>query len=172
MNVKAHSNDATLAGFRLLNSNANLYITRDKILFSDIVLKTNDDIHATGEGELNLDELTNYNFNLETKKLSFAKLSEVLNFELDVLKTDLSTNYLTLVGTGSPLDMTVNGNITAKNIDFAKINEFSDKNLPTCQSDFTIKIKPTKIIFPQDILSVQITLYGDLKAHFRWKHLY
>ena len=32
VNVKAHSNDATLAGFRLLNSNANLYITRDKIL--------------------------------------------------------------------------------------------------------------------------------------------
>ena len=145
VDINAHSNNATLADFKLLDSDAQLYITRDKILFSDILLKTKKTVHAKGAGELYLNDSTDYNFDLESKKVSLAKLGEVLNFELDFLKTNLSTNFLTIKGTASPLDMNVNGRVTVKNVDFIKINEFSDKkNLPICKTDLKIKMARIK----------------------------
>ena len=68
--------------------------------------------------------------------------------------------------------MNINGRVTAKNVDFIKINQFSDKkNLSICKTDLKIKINENKVSFPQDILSCsntsseeisEITLDGDI----------
>ena len=70
VDINAHSNNATLADFKLLDTDAQLYITRDKILFSDILLKTKKTVHAKGAGELYLNDSTDYNFDLESKKVN------------------------------------------------------------------------------------------------------
>ena len=85
--VKAKSNKekAELADFKLLDTTAELYITRDKILFSDVELIDDKTLLANGSGELLLNDPTDYNFILDSKKLSFKSLSKVLNLDLDYI---------------------------------------------------------------------------------------
>ena len=50
--------------------------------------------------------------------------------------------------------MKVDGRVVAKNLDFIEIDQFSDKdNLPTCISDFALRITDEKIRFPNDVLA-------------------
>ena len=148
VNIEAKANKAILSGFKLLDSEIEINITKDALFFEKINFKDGNKQLASATGNINFDDKISMEYNANLSDMRLTKLLDVLNVEGFKAFDAIVGGKVKIIGHSSPFKLDISGNPSLDRVHSPSIvipEESVDPS--TCKMSLQLYIDASRINF-------------------------
>jgi hypothetical protein len=145
-NVK--SNKAKLYGFKLLDTQASLNITNEKISFDKVKIYEDENLLADADGKIEFSDQVPYSFNINPKNLDLSRLLDILTVDFSTVDGTLTKGSVNISGTSTPYKMKVSGPTDLSSFNMPIIPQTTlvkDATFPNCDVQLELLIDSKEV---------------------------
>ena len=142
------SKGGVIGGFKLFESEADLDINTEKIIFKNTKIIKDKIQYGEADGFLTLDKKTKFKFDAKTQKLPLTTLLSAVKVDFDGIESAISTPRLIIEGQGTPLQMRVSSLADFNFFEVNTIDIAKNSQLPThCRLNVNLDINVDRLSF-------------------------